>query len=157
MRERQFFLTDEQATLDLGKELARIVPDELIVFLQGDLGVGKTTLVRGFLQGLGHQGAVKSPTYTLVEPYFLQQKWIYHFDLYRLTDAEELEIIGVRDYFGQSICFVEWPENGKGHLPKEDIHCYIKVEKRGRFIRIESCSDRGDVVLKQLVVDEKRN
>lgn len=148
---KKLFLLDEQATLDLGKQLAQGVPNEFILFLYGDLGAGKTTLVRGFMQGLGHQGAVKSPTYTLVEPYHLNQKRIYHFDLYRLMDPEELDFIGVRDYFDQSICLVEWPEKGKGFLPKADVHCYITVKDAGRSVELESLTARGKMLLEKML------
>lgn len=120
-------LADEQATLDLGAQLANKLPDKGIVFLRGSLGAGKTTLVRGILQALGHRGSTKSPTYTIVEPYNILTETntirkIYHFDLYRLSEAEELEYMGIRDYFEENaLCFIEWPENGDGFLPAADF------------------------------------
>ena len=142
-------LEDVAATERLGATLANVLPDGLVVFLQGDLGAGKTSLVRGFLRGLGYKGAVKSPTYTLLEEYSLAGKEIIHFDLYRLSDPEELDLIGIRDYFnGKASCFVEWPQRGMGCLPREDLRIQISLDGNGRVARISSSSDSGMKVLK---------
>ncbi len=144
-------LRDVAATEELGAMVAAAMFDGILVFLQGDLGAGKTTLVRGLLRRLGYQGAVKSPTYTLLEEYYLDEKKLIHFDLYRLADPEELDLIGIRDYFDQkSCCFIEWPERGQGYLPQQDLEIEISVDGSGRLARISACSDRGMKVLKTI-------
>lgn len=126
-------LADAAATEALGAALAAVLPWGSVVFLEGELGAGKTTLMRGFLGGLGHRGPVKSPTYTLVEAYPFEAGTVYHFDLYRLSDPEELEYIGIRDFFGeQSICVVEWPERGAGVLPAADLSLRLSYAAEGR-------------------------
>lgn len=132
IREETMVLADEAATIALGRRLATEVKTGCVL-LQGDLGAGKTCLVRGWLTALGHQGAVKSPTYTLVEPYRLNGQQIYHFDLYRLEDPEELELIGGRDYFDDAtLCLVEWPEQGAGFLPAAALTIRLAVDGRQR-------------------------
>lgn len=135
---------DEAAMVALGAELARALQPPAVVYLQGELGMGKTTLARGVLRALGHTGAVKSPTYTLVEPYDLPTLRLYHFDLYRLGDPEELEYVGIRDYFSEdSISLVEWPERGRGVLPPPDLVVSIQIAGRGRRLRFEAHTQRG--------------
>lgn len=142
---------DEPALVAQGAALARAAENGLVVYLQGGLGMGKTTFSRGFIQQLGHCGAVKSPTYTLVEPYELQAYQVFHFDLYRLGDPEELEFIGIRDYFGDfSICLVEWPERGLGALPSADIVITIDREGEGRRVYYGVESRQGKNVLARL-------
>ncbi len=141
-------LPDEQATLAFGERLARSWRTGLVVYLSGDLGAGKTTLVRGVLKGLGYTGAVKSPTYTLIEPYKTQRLQVYHFDLYRLTDPEELEYIGAREYFGSdTLCLVEWPERGNLFLPGPDVVIRLEYRQDGRQVDLEALSDAGRVAL----------
>jgi len=125
--------------LALGAKLASHISVPALVFLHGELGAGKSTLVRGFMAGLGYQGRVKSPTYTLVEPYEVGEDIIYHMDLYRLADPEELEFLGIRDILsGRSICLIEWPEKAEGLLGKADIDINISYLENGRSIVIES-------------------
>jgi tRNA threonylcarbamoyladenosine biosynthesis protein TsaE len=139
------FLADDQATQDFGARLAACCRGGLLVFLHGDLGAGKTTLVRGFLRAAGCSGPVKSPTYTLIESYSSQRGSFYHLDLYRLSDAEELEWIGARDLFDdEQVCLIEWPEQGAGFLPAPDLHVYLQVEAGGRRVRLEAVSARGE-------------
>ncbi|WP_229817440.1 tRNA (adenosine(37)-N6)-threonylcarbamoyltransferase complex ATPase subunit type 1 TsaE [Thalassotalea profundi] len=150
--EKEFNLADESATVTFGNKLANIVKNELnhgiVVYLNGDLGTGKTTLTRGFVQGLGHKGNVKSPTYTLVEPYDLGEWQVYHFDLYRLADPEELEYMGIRDYFGaQSNCFIEWPEKGAGLLANADVTINIEYQGEQRKLTISSHTTIGHKLL----------
>jgi len=121
-------IKDEADMLNAGRDFSEGLTPGTLVFLNGDLGAGKTTFVRGVLRGLGHEGSVKSPTYNLVEPYAVGELAVFHFDLYRLNDAEELEYMGMRDYLNdKSICFVEWPNKGAGWLPEPDISIEIKI------------------------------
>lgn len=132
------YLNSAEETERFGAELWKLLPEKCLIFLQGQLGAGKTTLVRGFLRAAGFSGAVKSPTYTLAEEYLVNHRKIVHFDLYRLTDPEELEWIGIRDYFNQNgICFVEWPEQGKGFLPEPDGVIILTNEGLGRLLIME--------------------
>ncbi len=137
---------DEGQMQALGGQLARAASAG-IVFLHGELGAGKTTLVRGLLRSLGHEGAVKSPTYTLVEHYQLAGREIYHFDLYRLSDPEELDYIGARDYFdGRSLCLIEWPERGHGELPAPDLLINIDYRRDGRTVELIPKTPLGEAL-----------
>jgi tRNA threonylcarbamoyladenosine biosynthesis protein TsaE len=130
-------LPDEAATEAIGKQLSGIVKVPNVIFLEGELGAGKTTLIRGFLRGLGYQGIVKSPTFTLVESYEFEKGRVYHFDLYRLNVPEELELMGIRDYFTEdAIVLVEWPERGLGFLPRADLILALSLVPEGRVLNM---------------------
>jgi len=145
------YLDNEAATLKLGEQLSRLCIAPCIIFLHGELGAGKTTLVRGFLHGMGHGAAVKSPTYTLVEPYQFDNKKVFHFDLYRLADPEELEFMGIRDYLdSHSVCLIEWSERGQGHLPHPDIEIFLEVRGEGRQARMVAHNQDGETLLTHL-------
>jgi len=162
----EYSLPDEDATIAFGRELARASfktgegaplaesaePIEGeghpctggVIYLEGHLGAGKTTLTRGIMRGFGYQGAVKSPTYTLVEPYEFAQCHIYHFDLYRLADPEEVEYLGTEDYFANNnLCIFEWPERGLAHIPAADLVLSLQAEGTGRRLHCQSLTDRG--------------
>lgn len=159
MNKLKYLLTDETATIDMGKQIAMAVQQlniSLVVYLHGDLGAGKTTLTRGFVQGMGHNGKVKSPTYTLVEPYELTPWQVYHFDLYRLADPEELEYMGIREYFSQqSCCFVEWPEKGQDMIPSADIELWLHYVDEQREITLQANSPIGSDILQYLAKKEQ--
>lgn len=146
------YLADEPATLALGADLARSCPDGArVVHLTGDLGAGKTTLVRGWLRALGHSGAVKSPTYTLVESYEPAGRTVHHFDLYRLTDPEELDYLGLDGYFdGRALCLVEWPERGAGMLEAPDLIIRLRVDEPGRRAHLQPLTETGRAWLRAL-------
>lgn len=133
----QQFLPDTEATERFGAELLTTLPSKCLVFLQGDLGAGKTTLVRGVLRAAGYQGTVKSPTYNLVEEYTFGDRKIYHFDLYRLNSPEELEWLGFDDYLNQdAICFIEWPDKGGAIVPKPDVTISLTPQNTGRLLEM---------------------
>jgi tRNA threonylcarbamoyladenosine biosynthesis protein TsaE len=135
----------------LGAILAPQLRAGLVIYFHGNLGAGKTTLIRGMLRGLGYAGAVKSPTFTLVEPYAQAGLDIYHFDLYRLNDPEELEFLGVRDYLeGTGVCLVEWAERGAGVLPPPDVDIVIETAEEGRIVRFVARTENGSILLREL-------
>lgn len=141
----------EESMESLGATVSSAFKSGAVVYLEGDLGMGKTTLVRGVLRGLGHMGPVKSPTYTIVEPYELSDIEVFHFDLYRVSDAEELEFIGIRDYFSDgSLCLIEWAEMGRGILPEADLIVSLSLIRQGRHVVIEGITEKGLVAINGL-------
>ncbi len=169
MSHNQLHLKDEAATLQIGKRLARATfaePSETdhdlladcgvastggVIHLHGELGAGKTTLTRGIMRGYGYTGAVKSPTYTLVEPYEFEHCHIYHFDLYRLVDPREIEYLGAEDYFSESnLCIIEWAERGLAAIPPADLKITIEMDGTGRLLNCQSASAKGAMIAKRL-------
>lgn len=141
----------EQEQERIGEGLSRVVPARCLIYLTGDLGAGKTTLTRGLLRGLGYRGAVKSPTYTLIEPYEIGERRCYHLDLYRLADPDEIEYLGLRDMLEEdAIMLVEWPEQGEGALPDPDLMIHIRYLGQGRELTIRASTEPGVRVLKAL-------
>jgi len=144
-------VADEGRMQALGAAFQRACADGGRFYLEGELGAGKTTFVRGFVQGAGHDGAVRSPTFTLVESYRVGGRDLHHFDLFRLGDPEELEFMGIRDYFSPaSVCLVEWPGRGAGVLPPPDIRLTIAYRPAGRRIQWEADTARGRGILAAL-------
>jgi tRNA threonylcarbamoyladenosine biosynthesis protein TsaE len=144
-------LPDEAATLALGARLAAALRPGLFVWLSGDLGAGKTTLVRGLLRGLHFSGRVKSPTFTLVEIYAFSSFNLYHFDLYRFVDPGEWEDAGFRDYFNpESVCLVEWPEKGHGVLPDPDLEIRLDLDGDGRVAKLTGVTEAGRLCIERL-------
>ncbi len=141
-------LNSAEQTEAFAAKLAMAVSAPCFIALQGELGAGKTTFARGFLQALGHQGKVKSPTYTILEPYQIGELTIYHFDLYRLADPEELELIGAHEMFNEKcINLIEWPEQGEGWLPQMDLWLKIDYSGQGRRFALSATSQRGELIL----------
>lgn len=134
-----------------GAKLATASQSHGVIYLQGELGTGKTTLVRGLLRALGHEGAVKSPTFTLVEPYTVKAVEIYHFDLYRLSDPEELEFMGLREYFApENLCLIEWPQQGGAMLPEADLLIELEHTGLARDISLSANTTHGKHILSNL-------
>lgn len=143
-------LPNEAATLHFSARVYRYLPPGTVVYLHGDLGAGKTTFVRGCLREAGFKGAVKSPTFTLVEEYALPDRTLFHFDLYRLGDPEELEWMGIRDYFRpDSTCFIEWPERGEGLLPMPDLDIHLIFQDQGRRALLKANTNTGHETLRR--------
>ena len=147
-------LPDEAATAALGRELAPLLRPGLVVWLDGDLGAGKTTLARALLRGLGHTGPVKSPTYTLVEVYVVSSIYLYHFDFYRFNEPEEFEDAGLGEYFrSDAICLVEWPEKAVGYVPSADLAVEFRFAEGvedGRLLELHARSEAGRKCLSAL-------
>ncbi len=155
-------LPDEAATQSLGAALAATAPISGWLALRGDLGAGKTTLVRAFLRALGYAGRVVSPTYTLVEAYEIagetSGRRIAHYDLYRLNDPEELEWMGAReDFGGDTLCLVEWPERGVGVLPPPDLELHLLHADESRRAQMQALSAVGNVWLNDVKNMLKKN
>lgn len=158
----EFALAEEGATARLGAALARAITDErgviaahgLVVALSGDLGTGKTSVVRAMLRALGVAGTVRSPTFTLVEPYVVSSLNFYHFDFYRLADPEEFSSAGFRDMFGQaSVCLIEWPERAAGHLPTADLRIALRVAGQGRHASLTAATQLGAACLHRITTE----
>jgi len=149
---KQIFLANESQQIALAATVAKYLKTSFVLLLKGDLGVGKTTFARGFIQASGFDGIVKSPTYTLVEPYPISHnRTCYHFDLYRLAEPEELEFIGARDYFNDNdVCLVEWPEKAEGFLPPADWICTFSHINEGRSLVICALTDKGKKLMLQV-------
>jgi len=144
-------LPDEAATVAFGRELAPLLAPGMVVWLDGDLGSGKTTLVRALLRGLGHVGPVKSPTYTLVEVYVVSSIYWYHFDFYRFNEPEEFDDAGLGEYFrDDAVCLVEWPEKAAGHVPSADLVLVFRFEGDGRELDLLARSEAGQKCLTKL-------
>ncbi|MBK7423199.1 MAG: tRNA (adenosine(37)-N6)-threonylcarbamoyltransferase complex ATPase subunit type 1 TsaE [Propionivibrio sp.] len=148
-------LPDEAATLTLGRELAPLLAPGMVVWLEGELGAGKTTLARALLRALGHTGTVKSPTYTLVEVYVVSSLYWYHFDFYRFNEPEEFDDAGLGEYFREdSICLVEWPAKATGHVPPADLALAFRFAENatesGRVVDLHARSEAGQQCLTSL-------
>jgi tRNA threonylcarbamoyladenosine biosynthesis protein TsaE len=158
MIKNEFIAHSEDETKSIAMQLAKVLTQQglggLTFYLNGDLGAGKTTFTRHLIQALGHNESVKSPTYTLVEPYEIDDIKLFHFDLYRLADAEELEFMGIRDYFNDnSMCLIEWAEKGWGLLAKPDVELNIKIDTvhdDKRWFEFVAASDAGERLLSGL-------
>lgn len=141
----QRYLASEEETIAFGKQLARVLSAPCLVYLSGDLGAGKTTFARAFLRELGVTGAIKSPTFSIVEPYQLDKLELYHFDLYRMADPEEIEFLGFRDYcHDNSIILLEWPEKARDFIPPADIVITLTRQGSGRDCQLAFLTPRGE-------------
>ena len=144
-------LSDENATLSLAHRITAQLQPGMVIHLHGDLGAGKTTFVRGVLNSLGYSGRVKSPTYTLVEPYHIAGLNLLHFDLYRLQNEQEWESAGFRDeYDGEKIFFIEWAEKGGNSIPQADIEIHINILPSYRKVELHANTTTGERCLGQL-------
>jgi tRNA threonylcarbamoyladenosine biosynthesis protein TsaE len=151
MQKQIVFLPDENATLALGAALAAALRPGLKIYLAGELGAGKTTLVRGMLRGLGYPGRVRSPTYTLVELYAISSLYLHHFDFYRFDDPREWSDAGFRDAFsGEAICLVEWPDRAGDLLPPPDIDLRLRERDGGREATLRAATPEGRACLSAL-------
>ncbi|WP_298393713.1 tRNA (adenosine(37)-N6)-threonylcarbamoyltransferase complex ATPase subunit type 1 TsaE [uncultured Azonexus sp.] len=146
-----FDLPDEAATQELGKNLAQTLVPGLVIFLEGDLGAGKTTLARAMIRALGHTGPVKSPTYALVEVYVVSSLYLYHFDFYRFESPEEFLDAGFGEYFNEaSVCLVEWPDKAAGCVPSPDLRIHLRHAGSVRVAELAASSERGASCIRTL-------
>ena len=144
-------LATESDTTAFGAQLAPLMQGGMVICLSGELGAGKTTLVRGLLRAMGISGRVKSPTYTLVEPYVVSKLYLYHFDFYRFSRSDEWVDAGFREYFNRdSVCLVEWPEKAGGQLPAPDLGIVMEVNGNGRRITVSADTEAGENCLARL-------
>lgn len=149
------YLHEEAGTFALGATLAHALVPGMTIYLHGDLGAGKTTLTRALLHAAGYAGHVKSPTYTLAEPYAIELAGrhveVVHFDLYRMGSPEEFLDAGFREHFNATaICIVEWPEKGEGVLPPPDMALFLRIRGEGRDVELQALSDKGRECLARL-------
>lgn len=151
--EKHLYIPDESSQLGIGQALAQACKEGgAWIYLSGELGTGKTTLARGFLQGLGYQKRVKSPTYTLVEPYEIAGRLICHFDFYRISQQAELAYLGLEEYFTTtSICLVEWPDHFMDFLPIPDILIFLTTQNQGRQLKLQSKTPRGAAIMESFI------
>lgn len=153
------FLPDESATARLAMQLWQVLPDELsgwILLLRGDLGAGKSTFARALIAAAGHEGAVPSPTYTLVEPYRVSKETIYHIDLYRVSGEEELEYLGWSD-LDDGFCIIEWPERAPGLQQQADLELQLTYQENGRLAELSGLSGRGAGVVEAVAESDSRS
>ena len=146
-------LADESATLALGAALAPLIAPGTVIWLEGDLGAGKTALVRACLRGLGYAGPVKSPTYALVEVYVLSSLYWYHFDFYRFNEPSEFDDAGLGEYFrNDAVCLVEWPDKAAGQVPPADLEIRFQLGQRAseRVLELRAPSAAGQACLTAL-------
>ncbi len=148
---RRIELVGQAAQEAFGAHIASVCDGPLLIYLRGELGAGKTTLTRGLLRGLGHRGAVKSPTYTLIEPYAMSPRGVYHLDLYRVGDPDELEYLGLRELLEEdAIILIEWPERGAAWLPPPDLDLSIAHRAAARELTLSAASEAGSRALNRL-------
>ncbi|MCL2075793.1 MAG: tRNA (adenosine(37)-N6)-threonylcarbamoyltransferase complex ATPase subunit type 1 TsaE [Betaproteobacteria bacterium] len=150
---REIPLPDLRATEKLGKALATAMEAGLVIYLEGDLGAGKTTLARALLHAMGHKGTVKSPTYTIVEVHVISRLYFYHFDFYRFMSSEEFFDAGLDEYFRQdAICLVEWPEKAAGSVPAADVRLCLSMgqpSEESRVVAVSASGNKGELCLKK--------
>ena len=151
MSSLELFLPDTEQTERLGRLLAQLHPAPAVIYLSGDLGAGKTTFSRGFIHACGHRGAVKSPTYTLIEPYELPVCKVFHLDLYRLHDPAELDFLGLEDLLAEAgVCLIEWPERAGAHLPPAELIISLQHANGARCVRLTAHQPRAEAWLQSL-------